>query len=114
MLCELRLRYTDGTTEVIATDESWRTATGPYTYNNIYSGDKYDATLEENGWNAEGFDDSKWDPVQVTEAPAPLLAAQQMPGIRITEELQPVSMKKFSDKLYVFSFEKNFAGLSRL
>ena len=46
MLCELRLRYTDGTTEVIATDESWRTATGPYTYNNIYSGDKYDATLE--------------------------------------------------------------------
>lgn len=23
-------------------------------------------------------------------------------------------MKKFSDKLYVFSFEKNFAGLSRL
>ena len=37
-----------------------------------------------------------------------------MPGIRITEELQPVSMKKFSDKLYVFSFEKNFAGLSRL
>ena len=114
ILCELRLRYTDGTTEVIATDESWRTATGPYIYNNIYSGDKYDATLEENGWNAEGFDDSKWGPVQVTEAPAPLLAAQQMPGIRITEELQPVSMKKFSDKLYVFSFEKNFAGLSRL
>ena len=36
MLCELRLRYTDGTTEVIATDESWHTATGPYTYNNIY------------------------------------------------------------------------------
>ena len=83
MLCELRLRYTDGTTEVIATDESWRTATGPYTYNNIYSGDKYDATLEENGWNAEGFDDSKWDPVQVTEAPAPLLAAQQLSLIHI-------------------------------
>ena len=114
MLCELRLRYTDGTTEVIATDESWRTATGPYTYNNIYSGDKYDATLEENGWNTNEFDDSKWAPVQVTEAPAPLLVAQQMPGIRITEELSPVSMKKFSDKLYVFSFEKNFAGLSRL
>ena len=106
MLCELRLRYTDGTTEVIATDESWRTATGPYTYNNIYSGDKYDATLEENGWNAEGFDDSKWDPVQVTEAPAPLLAAQQMPGIRITEELQPVSMKKFSDLIvHIYIFE---------
>lgn len=106
MLCELRLRYTDGTTEVIATDESWRTATGPYTYNNIYSGDKYDATLEENGWNTNEFDDSKWAPVQVTEAPAPLLVAQQMPGIRITEELSPVSMKKFSDKLLCILLRK--------
>ena len=114
MLCELRVQYTDGTTGVIATDGTWRTATGPYTYNSIYSGDKYDATLEEAGWNAAGFDDAKWAQAVVTEAPAPLLVAQQMPGIRITEELSPVSMKAFSDKLYVFSFEKNFAGLSRL
>ena len=114
MLCELRVQYTDGTTDVIATDGTWRTATGPYTYNSIYSGDKYDATLEETGWNAAGFDDAKWAQAVVTEAPAPLLVAQQMPGIRITEELSPISMKAFSDKLYVFSFEKNCAGLPRL
>lgn len=114
MLCELRVRYADGTTDVIATDETWRTATGPYTYNCIYSGDKYDATLEEEGWNDDGFDDSKWLPASLTQAPAPILAAQQMPGIQITQEFTPVAMKAFSDKLYVFSFEHNFAGLSRL
>lgn len=114
MLCELRIRYTDGTTDVMATDETWRTSVGPYTYNNIYSGDRYDARLEEKGWNDAGFDDADWQPVKITTAPAPLLVAQQMPGIRITEELKPVSMKSFGNKLYVYSFEKNFAGLCRL
>ena len=37
-----------------------------------------------------------------------------MPGIRITEEVRPVSMKRFSDQLYVYSFPKNMSGLCRL
>lgn len=114
MLCELRIRYADGTTEVVSTDETWRTATGPYTYNNIYSGDRYDARLEAEGWNNVGFDDSLWAPATPTTAPAPRLTAQQMPGIRITEELKPNALQSFGDKLYVFSFEKNFAGLCRI
>lgn len=114
MLCELRLTYTDGTVETIVSDENWRTAIGPYTYNNLYSGDMFDARLEEQGWKTFGFKDSHWEKAVLTEAPAPLIVAQQMPGIRITEELKPVHLKKFSDKLYVYSFEKNIAGLSRL
>ena len=39
MLAELRITYEDGTVETIGTDTTWRTATGPYTYNTIYSGD---------------------------------------------------------------------------
>lgn len=114
MLCELRIQYADGTTDLVSTDDTWHTATGPYTYNNLYSGDMYDARLEEQGWNNAGFDDSAWQPVTLTQAPAARLVAQQMPGIRITEELKPIALKSFSDKLYVFSFEKNFSGLSRL
>lgn len=114
LLCELRVTYTDGTTATVVSDDSWRTTTGPYTYNNIYSGDMYDATLEEEGWKSAGFDDSKWQQAALTEAPAPLLVAQQMPGIRINEEMNPVSVKAFSDKMYVYSFPKNIAGLCRL
>lgn len=114
MLCELRVEYTDGTVETIATDDTWRTATGPYTYSSLYSGDRYDATLEEIGWKTETFEDNKWPLAVLTEAPAPLLVAQQMPGIRITEEVQPIAVKAFSDKLYVYSFPKNMAGVCRL
>ncbi len=114
MLAELRLTYTDGSTETITTDNTWRTATGPYMYNNLYSGDMYDARLEEDGWRTTSFDDAHWKPAVQVDAPAPLLDAQQMPGIRITEEISPSSLKAFNDKLYVYSFPKNMSGLTRL
>jgi len=114
MICELRVVYADDSEETILTDDSWKTATGAYTYNNLYSGDQYDARLEEDGWKTAAFDDSKWNDVQETVSPAPLLVAQQMPGIRITEEIKPTEVKAFSDKLYVYSFPKNISGLCRL
>lgn len=114
MSCELRITYADGSVESVVTDNSWRTATGPYTYNDIYSGDMFDATLEAKGWKEAGFDDSGWQPAKLTTSPAPLVVAQQMPPIQVTAELSPVNMKSFGSKLYVFSFDKNMTGLCRL
>lgn len=114
LLCELRLTYADGTSDVIATDPSWRTATGAYTYNNLYSGDKYDANLEEAGWKTVGFNDRKWQPATEAESPTGLLVAQQMPAIRITEELKPTAVKAFDNKNYLFTFDKNISGVCRL
>ena len=41
--CDLRVEYTDGSIETIASDSTWKSNTGPYVYNNLYSGDVYDA-----------------------------------------------------------------------
>lgn len=114
MLCELRITYADDSVETIITDSSWKTATGAHTYDNLYSGDQYDARLEEVGWKTTSFDDGKWTAATETTQPAPLLVAQQMPGIRIVEEFKPTAVKKFSDQLYVYSFPKNISGLCRL
>lgn len=111
--CELRVTYANGKTESWG-GLNWKTTTGPYTYNNIYSGDQYDARLEESGWKTIDFDDSHWAQAVETTSPAPLITAQQMPGIQITEELEPTNMNRINDQLYVFSFEKNMAGLCRL
>lgn len=114
MMAEIRLTYQDGTVETVATDSSWRTSTGPYVYNCLYSGDVYDARLEEEGWKLSDFNENKWLYAKETNAPAPLCVAQQMPGIRITEELSPVAMKKFDNRTYVYSFAKNMSGFCRL
>jgi len=114
MICEIRITFTDGSTQIIGSNQSWKTNTGAYLYNSIYSGDIYDARLEEDGWNNVGFDDRNWQPACTTNAPAPILQAQQMPAIRITKEIKPVSVKSFGDTIHVFDMGENFAGLCRL
>ena len=114
MICEIRVTYNDGTTETIATDKSWKTNTGAYLYNNIYSGDIYDARLEEEGWNNIGFNDQNWEQVNLIKTPATILESQQMPAIQITKEIKPISVKSFGDTVYVFDMGENFSGLCRL
>ncbi len=114
LICELNVTFEDGSQQTVSSDSSWRTICGPYTYNNIYSGDRFDARLEPEGWKLASFNDQKWNKVKVVEAPSDILSAQEMPGIHCTEEIKPVSMKVFSDQLYVYTFPKNFAGVCRL
>ncbi len=99
---------------ILVSDASWRTATGPYTYNNIYSGDRYDARLEPEGWRNAGFDDSSWSTAAVVEAPSPLLKAQAMPAIRPVEVITPTLLKNFGDTVFVFDMGRNIAGVTGL
>lgn len=114
LLCELDLEFADGTHQMINSDNTWKTNTGAYLFNNIYSGDVYDARLEEKGWKLFVFDDSKWEGVTVVEAPAPIIESQLMPAIKIAEVLAPKSIKKISDRLFVADFGFNSAGFCRL
>lgn len=114
LLCELRITYADGTTDVIASDDTWKTNTGPYIYNNIYSGDRYDGRLEEEGWNNTGFDEKNWIAAKIADSPAPLIVSQQMPPIRITKEIKPALLKSFGDTVFVFDLKENIAGVCRL
>ncbi|MDD3108182.1 MAG: glycoside hydrolase family 78 protein [Alistipes sp.] len=114
MLCELRLTYEDGTTDVVASDSSWMTATGPILFDNLYVGTIYDARLEQPGWSSVGYDTKDWVKAQATQAPAPILEAQKMQPIIISDTLAAVSFQKINSRLYVYDMGKNFAGVSRL
>ena len=114
LICEIKITFTDNTVQTIASDKSWKTNTGAYLYNSIYSGDIYDARLEEEGWKSTPFNDKSWQSATITKAPAPILQAQIMPAIKITKEITPLSVKSFGDSIYVFNMGENFAGLCRL
>lgn len=45
LLAELRIRYMDGTEEVIGTDENWKLSWSTITFSNIYDGEHRDDTL---------------------------------------------------------------------
>lgn len=47
LIAEIHVTYTDGTTSVIGTDESWKVRRSNITFSNIYDGEIVDNTLEE-------------------------------------------------------------------
>lgn len=111
---DLRITYTDGSTETIPTDLSWRTSSGALVFNSIYTGEHYDARLEQKGWNTPDFDDSKWRGVGFRGAPSRNIVAQQIRPIRNVLTIPAKSMNKIDEKAYVFDFGQNMSGVTRI
>lgn len=62
LMAQLEIEYTDGATEVVATDSTWKvTGHGPIQEADLLMGEAYDARKEMPGWATAGFDDSRWD-----------------------------------------------------
>lgn len=111
---DLRITYEDGTVEVIKSGTDWKTSTGPITFNSIYTAEHYDARLEQDGWNREGFDASDWKASIPVPAPSLNIVAQQMHPIRQTEIIPAKSVNRLNSRTYVFDLGRNIAGVSRL
>lgn len=111
---DLRITYTDGSVETIPTDLSWRTSSGALIFNSIYTGEHYDARLEQKGWNTPDFDDSRWHGVGYRSVPSANVTAQQARPIRNVETFSARSFRKVDEKTYVYDFGQNMAGVTRI
>ncbi|MBX2921003.1 MAG: glycoside hydrolase family 78 protein [Chitinophagaceae bacterium] len=111
LICEVHITYKDGSKEIIRSDETWKTSTGPLLFDNIHIGVTYDARLVQKGWNTAGFNDASWKKAKLTKATAPILEAHTMPSATTSDTLDAVSIKKINDTCYVFDMGQNFAGV---
>ncbi len=117
---ELKLDYTDGTSESITTDGTWKaTKEGPITTNSIYYGETYDARKElvdeQNVPYAEAqYDETGWGTAEIMEAPAGKLKAQIMEPMRRTEEKKPESIQKLDNGSYVITAPHMMSGWIKL
>lgn len=111
---DLILSYTDGTTETIATNDTWKTHASPITFNSIYTGEHYDSRLELPGWNTAGFNDKNWKEVNLRAAPSKQIVSQLMQPIRNVDEIAAKSINKIDDTTYVFDLGRNIAGVTKI
>lgn len=103
------ITYTDGTVETIATDESWQSTSGPVIRNNVFLGEEYDARLEKS-FTATGG----WKNAVITTGPDGVLNAQMQPPVRITKQVQPVSINEVGKDTFIVDMGQNFAGVARI
>ncbi|MDR2469169.1 MAG: glycoside hydrolase family 78 protein [Tannerella sp.] len=110
---QMRIVYTDGSDTLIRTDNQWKYAFGPITYNNIYGGEDCDARLEQDGWSSDSFDDTKWKQVAAIQPPSGVMRWQSVP-IQVTETLKPVTVTHPSKGVYLYDLGQNIVGWWRL
>lgn len=103
--------YEDGTEDVLVSDTSWKTAAGPIVFDDIYDGERYDARLEQEGWDESGFCEDTWENAVLAEEKMGRLAAQgTLPVIRVIKHRSPISMTQPEPDVYLYDFGQNFSG----
>ncbi|WP_343247303.1 alpha-L-rhamnosidase [Diplocloster hominis] len=110
-LCQLRIRYEDGTIQQFATGPDWRGCPSPVTAADIYDGETYDARLEQDGWCRPVFAaDSRWKNVSTVKFPKEGLTPQGGGRIRVMEELPAREILTTPAGDTVIDFGQNLTG----
>ncbi len=116
-LAQLVVELEGGQTQTIVTDGTWKTTTsGPIRSSDMLMGEDYDARLEIAGWNDAGFDDGKWEAVELFEHPDVALVAARNPPVRKTAEIKPIAPPAISanKRRWIFDLGQNMVGHVRL
>ena len=107
LLCEIRIRYEDGTEEVIGSDESFEVNRhSPYLDADLYNGESYDARIDyrTGEFHSASLENVKINPMIVAEYGAPVIAH---------ERLQCHIVGRYGEST-VYDFDQNFAGVVSL
>jgi alpha-L-rhamnosidase len=114
LLFQLMVDYTDGTTEIITSNDTWHsTNRGPILKSDIYNGETYDARLEMPGWSQPFFCDEEWSGVIVRPLGYDNVVPSEGIPVRITQIIRPVRKFVTPKGEMVFDLGQNMVGWVR-
>ena len=109
-LGQIYITYTDGSEDIIISDQTWKASKSPIVTDLVYGGEHYDARLEQPGWCTPGFDDSKWEQVAIRRAPEGKMKAHMSPTDRVMEKLAPITIESLGEGKYRVDFGQEISG----
>ena len=105
LLLELRIQYTDGSEEIISSDDSFQVSLdGPYKMADIYDGETFDARAKEIPYHKASLEDVKIHPD---------IEADYGNPVKVNRVMKPVLLSRKGEKA-IYDFKQNFAGVIHL
>ena len=98
-IAEIKLEYTDGTSDILVTDESWESAPSKVRFSDFYDGEHYDASYEES-----------FAPCITVNHDYNAIVPQQGEKITEQERLAPMEIFKTPKGETVIDFGQNLTG----
>ncbi len=114
-ICAIEIGTANGKSITVVTDSTWRTSTGPITFNQLRNGEYYDARREFPDWASTNFkNENIWAAAVEVGGPSGELTLQKMPPIRKIKALKPVKITEPNPGIYLVDFGQNIAGWANL
>jgi alpha-L-rhamnosidase len=114
LIVQIEITYADNTTELISSDKSWKSSTGPILKSDIYDGETYDARLEKTNWNTPDYSDENWNGVKEKDFSKEVLFASYAPGVKEIEEIKPLKIFRSPEGDTLVDMGQNMVGWIRL
>ena len=114
LIFNIVLKMKEGSLKTIQSDENCKTSASPITFSSIYGGEDYDARLEQNGWSAPGFDDSKWKaPVIIHDSIGKLVPEEDFP-VKVMRKFPVKRISHSRTGRIIYDFGQNTSGIIAL
>lgn len=110
VLFQLEIIYTDGSHDLVVSDDSWKSSTGKIRYAEIYNGETIDARQEKKGWATAGYQETDWSPVKVKDYGYGNLITTQNELIKKHETFHPIKVITTPKGEKVLDFGQNLVG----
>jgi len=110
---QLHLGFADGSTQVITSDSSAFSATGPWNYSDLFIGESYDARRADESWMLPGFEQPEWTQVRLLGVDASALVPFRGEPVRRVAQLPVASIDHRADGV-LLDFGQVLAGRLRL
>jgi alpha-L-rhamnosidase len=114
LIAQLEVTFTDGTTDIITTDQTWKAKPSAITASNVYAGENYNANLYNPLWASHTENLSDWLPVNILKPAGGQLIAQELPPCRILDTVSTKNIYQLPNGEHVFDFGQNLVGWATL
>jgi alpha-L-rhamnosidase len=114
LICRLKIDYSDGSSDDIVSDDTWKTASSAITFTSIYGGEDYDARLDQKGWDQPGFDDKQWKRAELVKAPIGQLVADLDNPVAIMDSFTVRKVIHPKPGICIYDFGQNSSGIIQL
>ncbi len=105
-IAQIEITLEDGSKRIIISDDSWDYADSPLIYNDLYTGEVYDARLEQKPF--------QWRKAHLVRPPEGQLRAQMSPPDRIIRVIKPKSCREIAKNVWRFDLGEMISGWAEL
>jgi alpha-L-rhamnosidase len=111
---QLEIAFEDGTTQTVATDESWTAGPSAVLANDLYDGETIDARLRDDAWLKPGFQADGWVGVHALDLDTATLEPYVGPHVSIWNELPVQKIWTSESGKTLVDFGQNLVGWVRV